>query len=663
MSSLVIEENIRKTLQLGLNLHVSNKFDYIQQQAEIEKLYQQINTRRNDILITNEEKLKCELKRFGLSKQRTYSPNNISKDQISDIKNIKNNKDIVIRKADKSNTFVIMNKTEYNLKLNNIVSNEDKFQPALEEDVDIIKKEANKLISEINKKSNKLIFKPIQGSFKPGYIYGSPKIHKNAKDPPLRPIISTIPSPTYELSKELNNIIKLYIPKTYSINSTKEFIAILTGHNNKIPSEKLLASLDVQSLFTNVPLDEAIDITLNYIYENKSIPPPDIDKEKLRNLLKLCTSKCPFTTPDGKKIYVQKDGVMMGCVLGPTLADIYMDYKEKQILNICKNKPSIYCRYVDDIFVVIDNLEQLEEIRLIFEENTVLKFTYEVEKNKQLNFLDCNIIRHGDNIKTNTHIKDTFDGNYLHFNSICPIRYKTGIIKTLLHRAKLICSTWQYFHQETTRLKQILVNNGYPLSMIDKEIKNFLNVYYNKKENQQNDTKSINLYFRNQMTNNYKQRENQLRKIINNNIKEKTINSKINLQIYYKNMKLKDLVLSPKTKSSATEETSNVVYQYTCPHSGCKATESTYIGYTTNTVKVRMQQHYTSGAIRKHYEEEHKIRPTKENILENTKIIRKGKNKEDLMLMEALYIKNYRPIINRKDEGLVKTLKIFQNSN
>lgn len=362
-------------------------------------------------------------------------------------------------------------------------------------------------------------------------------------------------------------------------------------------------------------MDEAIDITLKCVYEHDSIPPPDIEKEKLRELLKLCTSKCPFQTPDGE-IYIQIDGVMMGCILGPTLANFYMGYKEALILRLWRKKPWIYCRYVDDIYIVIDSLEDLEEIRLLFENNTVLKFTFETEENKKIKFLDCNITRINDDIETSVYIKETFDGNYLNYNSICPLRYKSGIIKTLLHRAKLICSTWQSFDIEVQRLKQVLTNNGYPLSMIDKEIKNFINAHFAPKENQhKEEIKNINLYYRNQMTNNYKQREEQLKKIIKSNIRGTTEKTKITLQIYYKNPKLKEYVLSPKKRPTAPEEQNNVVYQYTCPHSGCKATDSTYIGYTTNSVKTRMQQHFTTGAIRKHYEQEHGLRPTKEGIL------------------------------------------------
>jgi hypothetical protein len=266
----------------------------------------------------------------------------------------------------------------------------------------------------------------------------------------LRPIVSTIPTPTYDLSKIINNIIKPYMPNKYSISSTKEFIAILLGHNNEVPEDKILASLDVESLFTNVPLEEAIDITLKYVYENKEIQPPtDISKEDLKKLLLLCTSKCPFQMPNGET-YTQIDGVMMGCVLGPTLANFYMGNLEKSILDNfnLNTQPFIYCRYVDDIFVVIDSIEELEKLKKLFELNSILKFTFEIEKQKVINFLDCKITRIDKKIETDIYIKETSDCSYLNFKSICPMKYKIGIIKTLLHRAKLVCSTWNNFNNE-----------------------------------------------------------------------------------------------------------------------------------------------------------------------------------------------------------------------
>jgi hypothetical protein len=73
-------------------------------------------------------------------------------------------------------------------------------------------------------------------------------------------------------------------------------------------------------------------------------------------------------------------------------------------------------------------------------------------------------------------VKSTSNNDCLNYESICPLRYKEGVIKTLLHRAYNICSDWQSFHSEVRRIKQLLVNNNFPLTLVDRIINNFLEV-------------------------------------------------------------------------------------------------------------------------------------------------------------------------------------------
>ena len=130
--------------------------------------------------------------------------------------------------------------------------------------------------------------KPIIGEYRPGYIYGTVKTHKNGN--PLRPIISQIETPVYSTSKTLNQIISPYLPAKYQLNSTDDFLQLLRATN---PSGTL-ASLDVESLFTNVPVMETIDIICQNVYRNPEIAPPSIHETTLRALLQSCTTECPF---------------------------------------------------------------------------------------------------------------------------------------------------------------------------------------------------------------------------------------------------------------------------------------------------------------------------------------------------------------------------------
>ena len=136
---------------------------------------------------------------------------------------------------------------------------------------------------------------------------------------------------------------KEYLPAKYSINSTDEFIHLAKTVN----SPGLLASLDVENLFTNVPVHETIEIILQYAY-NLDMKPPPIDKTLLKELLLSCSTEPPFHHPNGN-IYSQIDGVAMGSPLGPLFSNFYMCHLENRILSqySSETKPTIYCRYVE----------------------------------------------------------------------------------------------------------------------------------------------------------------------------------------------------------------------------------------------------------------------------------------------------------------------------
>ena len=166
----------------------------------------------------------------------------------------------------------------------------------------------------------------ITGEYAPGYFYGNPKTHK--ENQPLRPIISQIPLPTYQLAKHLNHVLTPYVPRTFSLSSPGEFIDLLRAKEKR----GLLASLDVCNLFTNVPVERTIDILIEYAYQSQDMAPPEIPDYIMRAMLRLCTTKAPFRAPDGKLFY-QIDGIAMGSPLGPLFAEAFMARVEQTAFN------------------------------------------------------------------------------------------------------------------------------------------------------------------------------------------------------------------------------------------------------------------------------------------------------------------------------------------
>ena len=81
-----------------------------------------------------------------------------------------------------------------------------------------------------------------------------------------------------------------------------------------------MTSLDVDSLFTNIPLNESIDICVDNLY-NDNENPPNIPKHDFRNLLNIAPRESFFTFND--KYYKQVDDAAVGSPLGPALANIF----------------------------------------------------------------------------------------------------------------------------------------------------------------------------------------------------------------------------------------------------------------------------------------------------------------------------------------------------
>ena len=88
-----------------------------------------------------------------------------------------------------------------------------------------------------------------------------------------------------------------------------------------------MGSLDIDSLFTNIPLDETIDICINQRFENTGTV-ESFTKSKLKQLLCLATKELYFIF--NGLLYKQINAVAMESSLGPSLANADLPYHEKK---------------------------------------------------------------------------------------------------------------------------------------------------------------------------------------------------------------------------------------------------------------------------------------------------------------------------------------------
>ena len=241
----------------------------------------------------------------------------------------------------------------------------------------------------------------------------------------------------------------------HTLKDSFEFAKVICEQN----SDLYMASLDVDSLFTNVPLDETIGICTQGLFENESTV-CGLNKKEITEMLSLTTKESIILFDIG--FYSQIYGVTMGSPLGPTLANVFLCHHKKW-LNDCPNnfKPVFYKRYVDDVLVLLKKSEHVQLfVNYMTSKHKNISFSYETEKDGAMPFLDVNIFRENGKFATNVHRKETFSRVYTNFSSFIPLEYKFGLPYTLLHRCFNLVSDMSRFHLEVDKLKEILLKNG-----------------------------------------------------------------------------------------------------------------------------------------------------------------------------------------------------------
>ena len=122
----------------------------------------------------------------------------------------------------------------------------------------------------------------------PARFYGTPKMHKFSSSDSfhkLRPIVSSIGTFNYNLSRFLRDLLSPLVPNDYSSKDTFSFVSQIMNANL---SRKFLVSYDVTSLFANIPLQETIDIVINLVFNHN--PNLNITNKELKKHFLFATS-------------------------------------------------------------------------------------------------------------------------------------------------------------------------------------------------------------------------------------------------------------------------------------------------------------------------------------------------------------------------------------
>ena len=485
-SDRVLTDKERNLLTLGLNFNLPifrlNFFDYF---LSFENLYSCLS--KFEIYNPNNipNVFKNTIHNIAHKYFYKFKPNKVfcpyfSKQEINTLRNLAKDQSITICRPDKGTGVVILNKSNYENMMQTILNDKSKFKQIQHIDpLQLILRCEDKINRFLRQLKTSKTITPITYSTlstsgsTPGIIYGLPKTHK--PNHPLRPILSACNTPNYNIAKYL---VKLLTPLTTNQFTIKNSYTFAQNITNISSHNRTMHSFDIESLFTNIPLTETIDICLDKIFSNTNTF-HNFTRKQFKTLLELATKETYFIF--NNNTFQQIDGVAMGSPIGPTLANIFMCHHEQKWLNNCPNpiKPQLYQRYVDDTFLLFNKSQNPKQfLDYLNKQHKNIKFTFETENNNSISFLDINIVKQPNHFETSVYRKNTFTGLGTSFLSHTSFEYKICCIKTLIYRAYHISSTFINFHKEIDFLRNFFSINKFPTNLFNKHLRIFLNNIY-----------------------------------------------------------------------------------------------------------------------------------------------------------------------------------------
>lgn len=551
-----------------------------------------------------------------INRKKMNKEDKIIQQNIKKIKEKIINDKLLIVKADKGNTVIIMEKEEYINRVESFIQS----GPYKKVTYDLTSKfqaQTKRMMKNISfltewQKKQKMESNPQAPQLKCQL-----KIHKEGM--PLRPIVSFIKSPMYKMSQEISKRIKINYEKeqVYNVENSKEVIEKL--RRIKISENTKLMSLDVKDMYTNIPTNDTIKIIKENNLKNIEY------KEEIVDVVRICLQQNYFRF--NNKYYIQNEGLPMGSPLSPIIAEIYMNNLENKIVTEMdkEKKISNWIRYVDDILIIWEG--STEEFKNFTEQinkiNKGIKFQEEIG-GAEINFLDLNIKIKNLELEFNIYRKGTYTDLIIPADSYHPNNHKMAALNSFCYRAVKYLEKEECKNTEIKKIKQIARNNKYNPRIINNMIRKIENKP--RMEEQKELGKEKDEIFKGGIT-----------YIGHPTKKIQKCFEKYKIRIGIKNNKsIFDMI-----KNAQTEEipilSKSGVYKLKC-----EECDKIYLGETGRMLKIRLNEHAkgkdiltTNSLFARHFNEtKHKF----PNLTENVEIIRLEDNIYKRKLIEEVEI-------------------------
>lgn len=414
---------------------------------------------------------------------------NISQLEIRALRELRDTKHIVIKPADKGSAVVILSRDQYIFEVERQLNDTNYYKkldkpiyldtiPRVNEILDSLKRKKF-----INGKQRRYLIGEAEPRERLFYIL--PKIHKDPEKwtvpfevPPGRPIVSDCGSETYFTAEYLDYYLNPLSTKHPAyVRDTYHFVEIV--HSLRIPSEFYFFSMDVNNLYTNIPIEAGIQCVKNIF---QKYPDPKRPDEELLELLVINLTRNDFMF--NGNYYLQIKGTAMGKKFAPAYANIFMADWESQALLKGDKKPAYYFRYLDDIWGIwVGSKQEFDQfVQVLNSHDPSIQLKTELNK-QSIDFLDTTVFK-GPNFTSNSKLdikvffKSTDTHALLHKDSFHPKHTFKGIVKSQILRFKRICTRDEDFWEAVGILFKFLRKRRYSRSFL----RNCLKTFQNRKE-------------------------------------------------------------------------------------------------------------------------------------------------------------------------------------
>ena len=396
---------------------------------------------------------------------------NLNKMETRALENLKNRDDIVITKADKGGAVVINSVKEYIKEADRQLGDKNFYKKMSHNPTSEHAALVDNAIDNLKLRGvleDKTAKKLKTDNPKTPRFYLLPKIHK--PNNPGRPVVSSIGCHTEKISQYVDHHLQPLNKALPSyVQDTTDFLKKLDNLSEDLPKDAILVTMDVRSLYTNIPNQEGIEAVKSY-FRARSKPGDGFLSQVIATFLSLILTLNNFVFNDDN--YVQVNGASMGTKCAPSYACLFMGrFEEEFILPRIKDSILIYVRYIDDLFFIWKGTESdlLKFFKEINEVHPTIKLDYEYSRTK-IHFLDTTVSVSGNRLGTTLYTKPTDRKAYLHARSYHPKSTKEAIAYSQAARLRRICTDKDDFQELADKLKKDLINRGYQREKVTEEI-------------------------------------------------------------------------------------------------------------------------------------------------------------------------------------------------